>query len=89
MIEEPPSSPALWRAASWRAGLRARWRHSTGRLVLAATLLGAACLTWAATPPGTAGGGGPAVITLAACCLAGGAIRLAVAGVPRPDTGGY
>lgn len=77
------------RAASWRAGLRARWRHSTGRLVLTATLAGAACLVWAASPPGTAGGAGPAVITLAACCLAGGAIRLALAGVPRPDTGGY
>lgn len=85
MIAEQPDT----RVAAWRAGLRARWRHSTARLVLTAALLGAACLVWAATPPGSAGGAGPLVIALGACCLAGGAARLAVTGVPRPDTAGY
>jgi hypothetical protein len=80
IAEQPPG-----RAASWRLW----WRHSPARLVLAATLLGAACLIWAATPPGSAGGAGPAVTVLAACCLAGSAARLALAGVPRPDTGTY
>jgi hypothetical protein len=81
---QPPT-----RAASWRAGWRLWWRHSTARLVLATALLGAACLIWAATPPGSAGAAGPAVTALAACCLAGSAARLALAGVRRPDTGTY
>lgn len=73
------------RTAPWRAW----WRHSTARLVTAAALLGAACLIWAATPPGSAGQGGPALVVLAACFLAGSVARLALAGLPRPDTSGY
>lgn len=82
---QPSSRPAPWRAASWRVW----WRHSTARLVTAAALLGAACLIWAATPPGSPGPAAPAIIVLTACALAGSAARLAVAGVPRPDTAGY
>jgi len=87
---QPPGQAGRdgWRA-SWRAGWRVWWRHSTARLVLTAALLGAACLVWAATPPGSAGPAGPALVTLGACCLAGSAARLALAGVPRPDTAGY
>lgn len=88
IAEQPAGQPdgqQPGRAAAWRA----RWRHSPARLVLAAALLGAACLSWAATPPGSAGAAGPALITVAACCVAGSAIRLALAGVPRPDTAGY
>jgi hypothetical protein len=88
IAEQPPSRAASW-PARWRDSWRLRWRHSTARLVLAAALLGAACLIWAATPPGSAGGAGPAVTALAACCLAGSAARLALASVPRPDTGTY
>ena len=82
---QPSSRPAPWRAASWRVW----WRHSTARLVTAAALLGAACLIWAATPPGSPGPAAPAIIVLAACALAGSAARLALAGVRRPDTAGY
>ena len=90
-VPQPASQPAwraAWRAASWRAG-RAWWRRSTARLVTAAALLGAACLAWAATPPGTAGPAGPAIIALGACCLAGSVARLALAGLRRPDTSSY
>ena len=85
IAEQPSSRSAPWRAASWRVW----WRHSTARLVTAAALLGAACLIWAATPPGSAGPAAPAIIVLAACALAGSAARLALAGVRRPDTAGY
>ena len=85
IAEQSSSRPAPWRAASWRVW----WRHSTARLVTAAALLGAACLIWAATPPGSAGPAAPAIIVLAACALAGSAARLALAGVQRPDTAGY
>jgi hypothetical protein len=88
IAEQPPSQAASW-PARWRDSWRLRWRHSTARLVLAAALLGAACLIWAATPPGSAGAAGPAVTALAACCLAGSVARLALASVPRPDTGTY
>jgi len=84
--ERPAGRAASWR--DWR-DWRAWWRHSTARLVVAAALLGAACLIWAATPPGTAGAAGPALVVLAACCLAGGTARLALAGLRRPDTEGY
>jgi hypothetical protein len=77
-----PGEPA------WRAG-RAWWRHSTVRLVTMAALLGAACLAWAATPPGTAGQPGPVLVVLGACCVAGSTTRLALAGLRRPDTEGY
>ena len=83
MIAEQPPGQAE------QAGWRVWWRHSPARLVLTAALLGAACLVWAATPPGSAGPAGPALVTLGACCLAGSAARLALAGVPRPDTAGY
>jgi hypothetical protein len=86
---QPAGRPGPWRAASWPARWRAWWRHSTARLVTAAALVGAACLIWAATPPGSAGPAAPAIIVLAACALAGSALRLALAGVPRPDTAGY
>ncbi len=86
MITEQPSS---WRAAWGQTRWRAWWRHSTARLVTTAALLGAACLIWAATPPGSAGPAAPAIIVLTACALAGSAARLALAGVPRPDTAGY
>ena len=42
----PPELRAVWRV--W-------WRRSTVRLTTVAGLLGAACVAWAATPPGSAG----------------------------------
>ncbi len=94
IAEQPPGQAERtgWRARwqpGWQPGWRAWWRHSPARLVLAAALLGAACLIWAATPPGSPGPAGPALVTLGACCLAGSAARLALAGLPRPDTAGY
>ena len=75
-----PELRALWRV--W-------WRRSTVRLITVAGLLGAACVAWAASPPGSAGRAGPALTVLAACCVAGGIGQLATAGVVAPGPGAY
>jgi len=75
-----PELRALWRI--W-------WRRSTVRLTTVAGLLGAACVAWAASPPGPAGRAGPALTVLAACCVAGGIGQLATAGVMAPGPGAY
>jgi hypothetical protein len=76
----PPELRAFWRV--W-------WRRSTVRLTTAAALLGAACVAWAATPPGSAGRAGPALTVLAACCVAGSIGQLATATVAAPGPGAY
>jgi hypothetical protein len=81
LTDEPsPSLRAVWRV--W-------WRRSTVRLTTLAGLLGAACVAWAAAPPGSAGGAGPALTVLAACCVAGGVGQLATATVVVPGPGAY
>jgi hypothetical protein len=75
-----PELPAVWRV--W-------WRRSTVRLTTVAGLLGAACVAWAAAPPGSAGGAGPALTVLTACCVAGGIGQLATAAVVAPGPGAY
>ena len=69
--------------------VRAWWRRSTLRLAAAAGLLGAACVAWAAAPPGSAGRAAPALTVLTACCVAGGLGQLATAAVPPPGPGAY
>lgn len=79
--------------ASWtrapRPALRAWWRRSTVRLITAAGLLGAACVAWAAAPPGSAGAAGPVLTVLAACCVAGGLGQLATVALVPPGPGAY
>jgi hypothetical protein len=75
-----PELPAVWRV--W-------WRRSTVRLTTAAGLLGAACVAWAATPPGSAGRAGPVLLVLAACCVAGSIGQLATAALVTPGPGAY
>jgi len=92
-----PRPAAGWQAAggrpSWAAGLpadlRAWWRRSTVRLATAAGLLGAACVAWAAAPPGSAGRAAPLFTVLAACCVAGGLGQLATTAVVPPGAGTY
>jgi hypothetical protein len=76
----PPELRAVWRV--W-------WRRSTVRLTTAAGLLGAACVAWAASPPGSAGRAGPALTVLAACCVAGSIGQLATAAVAAPGPTSY
>ena len=76
----PPELQAAWRI--W-------WRRSTVRLTTVAGLLGAACVAWAASPPGSAGQAGPVLTVLAACCVAGGVGQLATAAVVTPGPGAY
>ena len=76
----PPQVRALWRV--W-------WRGSTVRLTTVAGLLGAACVAWAASPPGSAGRAGPVLTVLAACCVAGGIGQLATAALVPPGPGSY
>jgi hypothetical protein len=76
----PPDLRAVWRV--W-------WRRSTVRLTTVAGLLGAACVAWAASPPGSASHAGPALTVLSACCVAGGIGQLATAAVVAPGPGAY
>jgi hypothetical protein len=76
----PPALRAMWRI--W-------WRRSTVRLTTTAGLLGAACVAWAASPPGSAGRAGPVLTVLAACCVAGGIGQLATAEKVTPGPGAY
>ena len=52
-------------------------------------LLGAACVAWAAAPPGSAGRAGPLLTVLAGCCVAGGLGQLATAAMVPPGPGAY
>jgi len=54
------------------------------RPMVAAALLGAACVAWSAYPVQPAGAAGTAILTVAAACLAAGAIRLATLGLAIP-----
>jgi hypothetical protein len=81
LTDEPsPQLRAVWRV--W-------WRRSTVRLTTVAGLLGAACVAWAASPPGSAGRAGPVLTVLAACCVAGGVGQLATVTVVAPGPGAY
>jgi hypothetical protein len=53
--------------------------------VVAAALLGAACVAWAAYPVQPTGAAGTALLTVAAACLAAGAARLATLGLAAPE----
>jgi hypothetical protein len=75
--------------AGGRAAWRVWWRRSTVRLTTAAGLLGAACVAWAASPPGSASHAGPLLTVLAACCVAGGIGQLATAALVTPGPGAY
>jgi hypothetical protein len=69
-----------------RAGLAA-WRGAPLRPMVAAALLGAACVAWAAYPAGATGRAGVTILVLAACCVAAGAARLAATGPAVPPAG--
>ena len=88
--------PGEWRSAGSRlsrAGLgrdlRDWWQRSTVRLAATSALLGAACVAWAAAPPGPAGRAAPALTVLAACCVAGGLAQMAVAALVPPGAAAY
>jgi len=53
--------------------------------MVAAALLGAACVAWAAYPAGATGRSGVTILVLAACCVVAGAARLAATGLAAPQ----
>jgi hypothetical protein len=77
MPVKPGDAPAM---AGWSA-----WRGAPLRPMVAAAMLGTACVAWAAYPVRSAGRLGLAILVLAACCVAAGAARLAATGLAAPD----
>jgi hypothetical protein len=55
------------------------------RPMVAAAVLGAACVAWSAYPVQPTGAAGAAVLTVAAACLVAGAARLATLGLVIPE----
>lgn len=61
------------------------WRGAPLRPMVAAALLGAACVAWSAYPVGATRGPGTAILVLAAGCVAAGAARLATLALASSD----
>ena len=71
---DPPVRPGL-----------AAWRGAPLRPMVAAAVLGVACVAWAAYPAGATGRVGVGLLVLAACCVAAGAARLGTLGLATPE----
>ena len=78
---DPPMAPD---GSSMTAG-RAGWRGAPLRPMVAAALLGAACVAWSAYPAGAISGFGTAILVVASGCVAAAAARLATLGLASPD----
>jgi hypothetical protein len=70
--------PQVTRGASRMPG-------GAARPMVAAALLGAACVAWSAYPVQPTGAAGTAILTVAAACLAAGTARLATLGLATPE----